>query len=76
MIVHVAKTLGTFQRTICRPGSAIEHFSGFGFSRCIREWNGLFSFEQSFEDEKYFICNVETNGGWNRDDKKKENLRD
>jgi len=36
--------------------------------------NELFSFEQSFEDEKYFIGDIETNGGWYRDDKKENNL--
>jgi hypothetical protein len=73
MIVHVAKTLGTFQRTICRPGCAIERFFGFGFSRCIREWSEWCSFE-FFKHEKYFIGNVETNAGGQSDGKKENNL--
>jgi hypothetical protein len=74
MIVHVAKSRGTIQRTICRPGCANERFSGFGFCQCIREWNSLFSFE-FFKHEKYFIGNVETNADGQSDGKKEKNLR-
>jgi hypothetical protein len=34
----------------------------------------LFSFYDFFEDKKYFICQVKTNGGRYRDDKKENNL--
>jgi len=74
MNVRVAKTRGTIQKTIFRHESAIERFSGFRFSQCIPGLNELFSFEQSFENEKYFIGDIETNCGWYRDDKKENNL--
>jgi hypothetical protein len=74
MIVHVAKNLGTFQKTICRPGCANEHSGEVHFSQCIHEWNSLFSFK-FFKHEKYFIGNVETNADGQSDGKKEKNFR-
>lgn len=76
MNVRVAKNRETIQKTIGRHECAIERFSGFRFSQCIPGLNGLFSFEQSFEDVKYFIGDIETNRRWYRDDKKENNLHD
>jgi hypothetical protein len=74
MNVRVAKTRGTIQKTICRHEYANERFSGFRFSQCIPLLNGLFSFDDFFKHEKYFIGDIETNADRYRDDKKENNL--
>jgi hypothetical protein len=74
MNVHVAKIQGTFQKTIGRHKSAIGHSDGVHCFRCIHLLNALFSFDVFFEHKKYFVCQVKTNGGRYRDDKKENNL--
>jgi hypothetical protein len=74
MNVHVAKTRGTIQKTIGHHESANGRFSGFRFSQYTPGLNALFSFDDFFKYEKYFIGDIETNCGWYRDDKKENNL--